>query len=162
MNRRFATLTLLFVALPCTAFASEKAIDKSAVPKPVMEAVATNYPKAKVTEAVTETEGTRTLYEIRLLKGSERVDVKLDESGKLIAEERTIDLKTVPAAVLDASQAGPNAGWKIKHVEKVDNMETPTESGFEVLLQKSGQKKREVLFTRDGKFLKDEEDDDEK
>jgi hypothetical protein len=90
-----------------------------------------------------------------------RVDLKIDPSGKLVAQEHLMDMKTAPVAVTNAALAPPYVEWKIDRVEKIDDLETPAESGYEVLIEHQGVK-REVLLTTDGKLIKIEDADDEK
>jgi hypothetical protein len=152
---------VLSIALPASALAGEKPVAKSAVPKPVLQEVKTAYPKATILETVTETEENKTLYEVRLKDGASRVDLKIDAAGKLVAQEHILDPKAAPAAVLNAALAPPHADWKVTKVEKVDNLETPAESGYEVLIEKAGAK-REVLLTMTGTLIKEEAEDDQK
>ena len=106
-----------------------------------------------------ETEDSRKVYEVRLENASARVDPKIDASGKLIAQEHLLELKTAPVAVTNAALAPPYNEWKIDRVEKIDNLETPTQSGYEVLIEHRGVK-REVLLAGDGKLIKIEDADD--
>jgi uncharacterized membrane protein YkoI len=161
LNCRFAQIVTFFVFASGAALASEKPVAKSAVPKAVLQMVTTSYPKAKVLETVLETEDSRKLYEVRLQTGEVRVDLKIDPSGKLVAQEHLVDVKAAPAAVTNAALAPPYEEWKVDRVEKVDNLETPAESGYEVTIEHQGIK-REVLLATDGKLIRIEDADDKK
>jgi uncharacterized membrane protein YkoI len=160
---RFAVTTLAFVSIPTfeLAQASEKPVAKSKVPPAVMQTVTTSYPKAKVIDTMLETDENRTFYEVRLQNDVARVDLKIEAGGRLLAQEHIMDLKIAPVAVTNAALAPPYQDWKIKRVEKVDNLETPAESGYEVTIAGHGSK-REVLLAADGKLIKIEDADDKK
>jgi uncharacterized membrane protein YkoI len=159
MNRWLANLSMVLVSLPLSAAAAEKPLAKSLVPKQVLQTATRSYPTAKVLETVTETDGDRTLYEVRLQAGDARVDLKIDGTGKLVSQERPLDPKIVPASIKNSALAPPYATWKIRKIEKVDDLETPGHSGYEVSIEGDGSR-REIHFDRDGKFLKDEPDND--
>jgi Putative beta-lactamase-inhibitor-like, PepSY-like len=162
MNRLFATFAGIAGALVAgSAQGSEKTIDKAAVPVPVLQAVTAKYPKATVNETVAETEDERTLYEVRLSTGTEQVDLKLDAAGKLLAEERPIALENVPQAVRAGLSGSRYANWQIKRFERIDNFEHPGQSGFEALVEKKG-KEKEILFSIQGKILKEADEGDPK
>jgi uncharacterized membrane protein YkoI len=161
LTRHAAFLALVSVPAFTLARASEKPVAKSKVPAAVMQTVATSYPKAKVLETVIESEGKRKLYEVRLQTGETRVDLKIEAGGKLVAQEHILDLKSAPVAVTNAALAPPYQDWIVKRVEKVDNLETLTESGYEVTIEYKGSE-REMLLGADGKFMKMEEDGDKK
>lgn len=160
---RFALTTLALVSVSTLALAepSEKPVAKSKVPPAVLHTVTTSYPKAKVIETVLETDGTRKLYEVRLQAGEMRVDLKIEAGGRLVAQEHILDLKVAPVAVTNAALAPPYQSWTVKRVEKVDNIETPAESGYEVTIEGQGSK-RELLLAADGKLIKIEDADDTK
>ncbi len=161
MSLRFAGLTASLCFSSAAALASEKPVAKSAVPAAVMQMVTTSYPSAKVIETVSETQDNRKLYEVRIQVGTARVDLRIDASGKLVAQEHPMDPKTSPVAVTNAALAPPYQDWAIQKVEKVDNLETPAQSGYEVTIQKDG-RKREMLLAPDGKLLNIEDADDQK
>ena len=165
MIRRFARCAALLALVSVSTFAlaeaSEKPVAKSKVPAAVMQTVTTSYPKAKVIETVIETDGKQKLYEVRLQNGEARVDLKIEAGGKLVAQEHILDQKVAPVAVTNAALAPPYQAWTVKRVEKIDNIETPAESGYEVTIESKGSK-REILLAADGKLLKIEDDDDRK
>jgi len=160
MNRLLGTFAGMAGALLAgSAAGAEKPIDKSAVPAPVMLAVSTKYPKGKVNQTVTETEKDRTLYEVRLSNGKEKVDLKIDETGKVVAEERPVAMKSVPKPVSGALAASEYKSWKVQRIEKIDNLEAPDSSGYEVIVEKKG-KGKELLYSGEGKLLEEEDEDD--
>ena len=158
MNSSLARLSTLLALVPSLALATEKPVGKAGVPKVVLQTAKTSYPNGKVIESVMDNEGTRKIYEVRLQDGAARVDLKIDASGKLVAQEHLVDLKAVPVAVINGALAPPYQDWKVQRVEKVDNLETPAQSGYEVLIEQAGTK-RELLLTAVGALLKQEDDD---
>ena len=159
MHRRFAAPILLLLALP--AVGSEKPIAKAKVPPAVLQAVQNSYPKAKVLETVVETGEKRTLYEVRIRDGETRLDLKIEPGGKLVQLEHLLDVKAAPAPVTNAALAPPYQDWVIERVEKVDDLEHPDQSGWEVTIGKS-KRRREVLLTPQGALIKIEDDADGK
>jgi hypothetical protein len=158
MNRLLATFAVLLVGAGF-ATASEQPIERSAVPAPVMQAVSAKYPKATVTQTLVETEKDRTLYEVRTSNGGAEVDLKFDETGKLLAEEQPVATKAMPKAVRTAFTESQFKDWKIQRIEKVKNLESPNHSGFELIVEKDG-KSKELLFSSQGKLLEEEDEDD--
>ncbi len=161
LSRCIAFLAVVCLPAFTLAQASEKPVAKAKVPGAVMHTVTTSYPKAKVIETVLETDGKRKLYEVRLQDGEARVDLKIEAGGKLVAQEHIMDLKVAPVAVTNAALAPPYQDWKVKRVEKIDSLETPAESGYEVTIGRKGSK-REILLGADGSLMKMEEDADRK
>jgi hypothetical protein len=161
MNRSLATSAVLLVGglVAGSAPASEKPIDRAAVPAPVLQAAAAKYPKATVTETVAETEKDRTLYEVRMSNGGAKVDLKLDQTGKLLAEEQPVAMKALPKPVQTALSASQYKDWKVQRIEKVENLESPDRSGFELIVEKKG-KAKELLFSGQGKLIEEEDEDD--
>jgi hypothetical protein len=159
MLRFLAALAAVLTA--GAALASEKVIDRTAVPAPVLQAAMAKYPKATVTEAVLENDEGRSVYEIRLTAGGEKVDLKFDAAGKLISEERPIALNAMPPPVLVGLSSSHYGDWQVKKLERVENFERPDRSGFEALVEKKG-KQRELLFSSQGKLLMDAEEGDAK
>jgi uncharacterized membrane protein YkoI len=161
MRSSLARLASLALFVPAIAFAKEKPVAKSAVPKAVSQGAKSAYPKGKILETVLEDEEGQKLYEVRIQDGTSRVDLKFDAAGKLMEQEHILDPKTAPAAVMNAALAPTRADWKVNKVEKVDNIEKPAESGYEVEIEKAGSK-REVLLTKEGTVIKEEAEDDVK
>jgi hypothetical protein len=163
LNPRLAPAVSFLVLVSLPALALEKPVARSKVPQAVLQSVASSYPKAKVLEIVIETEekDPRKLYEVRIQDGDARVDLKIEAGGKLVAQEHILDVKAAPSPVTNAALAPPYQDWAIKRVEKVDDLEHPDQSGYEVTIGKS-KRLREVLLTPQGALLKMEDEDDKK
>jgi hypothetical protein len=121
-----------------------------------MDSTSARYPKATVDEILQEVEGGRTLYEVRLSGGGGKVDLKLDEAGKLVAEERPVAREAVPTKVFHTLSVSKYGHWTIKQIEEVDNLERPELSGYEFRVSRKA-KERELLFSKEGRLLSDEE-----
>jgi len=89
------------------------------------------------------------------------VDLKIEPGGKLVQLEHPMDVKAAPAPVTNAALAPPYQEWTIKRVEKVDDLERPDQTGWEVTIEKS-KRRREVLLTSQGALIKIEDDADGK
>ncbi len=78
----------VIVAADGKLIAIEKAIAVKDLPKVVATAVATKYPKSTIKTAEEITKGSKVTYEVHLVTAQKRsVEVVLDSSGKILAEE---------------------------------------------------------------------------
>ncbi len=135
------------------------------VPKPVLSAVKTKFPEAKVTKAVKEEEDGKTTYELVVEVEGKTLDVAVSAKGKLLEIEEPVDAAKLPEAVTAAIKAKyPES--KIKKAEQVEKFERDGdgqegEKVFEILLTTEGKKNTELTVSPKGKILEDEEDDED-
>jgi uncharacterized membrane protein YkoI len=100
------------------AFAGEQTIELSQAPAPVQAAIKKAVGAGKITEVVKETEDGKTVYEADFELADRDHSVTVDEAGKVLEESAEIDVKSLPAPVVEAvKKKFPNA--KIEDAEEV-------------------------------------------
>src|SRR5262245_57661035 len=99
MSRKSFVTIALGAAIASSAFAGEKRIKKSEVPKVVLDATTSRYPKAEMSGFAQEEEHGRTIFEVQLTEAGARIEIDVSPEGKILTEERTISMKDVPDAV---------------------------------------------------------------
>lgn len=141
--------------LSLAALAGEVKLTESQMPKPALDAVHRKYPAAKVLGFEKETEDGKTIFEVKLTVGTERVDVGLSAEGKILAEETVITADALPAEVKSGLARSPYAKWSVTKVEKIIENEDSSKPTYEVQL-KSGPARTEVVLDAAGKIVKEE------
>jgi hypothetical protein len=103
--------------------ADEVPVPLDKVPKAVLEAVKTRFPKGELKEASKETEGDKTSYEVSVKQDGKNIDVTLTPAGVITLIEKEIAAKDVPAAVMATmNREYAKATYKIiEEVIKVQN-----------------------------------------
>jgi len=152
----FAFSVALLAASGGRARSEEKKIQKSEVPRPVLDAVARKYPAAKMAGFERSDENGKTLFEVRIESGATKMDVELTAEGKIEVEETAIASADLPAAIKAGLAASRFKGWNTRKIEKVIKQEK-TENPFYELVVQNRSKKTEVVFDRDGKITQQEE-----
>ena len=150
------------VAVICLAFGSavwadEEKIPLDKLPAKVKEAIKAKFPDAELVSAEKDTEKGKVSYEVIIKNKGKELEVILTEDGKITALERVIDAKDLPKAVAEAFEKKyPKA--TIKKVEEVTKGEKVSYE-LEITV---GDKKLEVTFDSEGKFLEEEDASKEK
>ncbi|MCE9532711.1 MAG: PepSY domain-containing protein [Planctomycetes bacterium] len=153
MNRTRASLLAIF----CLAFASYTQADEEKVPldklpAKVKAAVKAKFPDAELLSAEKETEDGKTLYEVDIKNKGQKIEVTVDEDGKIVEIEKEIAAKDLPKVVLDAIEKKyPKAT-----ITKAEEITTGEKVKFEMLITVCD-KKLEVSFDPQGKFLEEED-----
>ena len=145
----------LGLAISAPAFASEKTVQRSDVPKPVLAAVEAKYPNAKLTHFAKEVEGGKTLYEVVLDADSGHAEVSVSPEGAIVSEEATIAVGALPEAVKKGLAASRYANAKVLRVERVTETAKPGRATFELTVEQAG-KKHELAFNQAGTLARDE------
>jgi uncharacterized membrane protein YkoI len=118
-------------------------------PKPVTDAIAKAFPKAKVDAC--KPEGAN--FEARLTKADgARIEVDVAADGKILQIEEAIPLDKVPAAVMKAFAARYPKASKPTRAEKQSGGAT---TSYELAFS-DGSATKEATFTEDGKFVEEE------
>jgi uncharacterized membrane protein YkoI len=142
--------------LMLTASARAEKIKLDGIPKPVLDAVKTKFPDAKLTEAARETEGGETFYELSFTYKDHRYDVECTPQGAFRKIEKQLAARELPreiARVLDEKY--PRAKLhEILEVTKKDKVEY-----YEVALVTADKSEVEVQIDPKGKILKEEKKD---
>src|SRR5215510_4302214 len=130
---------------------TERKMNNKSIPAAVTAAAAKAFPNAKVKGWSKETEDGKTFYEAEMVEGQTKRDVLFLPDGKIDLVEEEIAKASIPAAVQSALKARyPKA--------EIDLAEKLTKDGTEQyeLHLKKAPKKKEIVFTPDGKFVKEE------
>jgi uncharacterized membrane protein YkoI len=139
-----------FVEPAAAAAATEESdkIEISQLPKSVVDAVKKKYPKAEVKAAEKGDEDGKTVYEVSITNGRDKMDVTLDPAGKILLVEKEVAEKDLPKTVLAAAKAKyPQGAVKLcEELWKDDKL-----SGYEVTIETSDKKSAEVEFDAKGK-----------
>jgi hypothetical protein len=141
----------LIAGLTSQAIAGDKKITKKDVPAAVLKAFEAAFPKVKVNEYLTESEGGKTFYEFETVEGTIKRDILYTPEGTLVEVEEVLTTETIPAEIAKAVTADiPKA--KIVGGEKTTKGNDVT---FELKI-KSGKKTGKVVLSADGKIIKKE------
>jgi uncharacterized membrane protein YkoI len=138
---------------PAPAAAATEASDKieiSQLPKPVSDSVKKKYPKAEIRAAEKGDENGKTVYEISITNGKDKMDVTLDPAGKILLVEKEVLEKDLPKTVLaTVKSTHPQATVKLcEELWKNDKL-----SGYEVTIETPDKKSVEVEFDATGKVV---------
>lgn len=149
-------ITAVLVALPIMlgqAYAGEKELSKSQVPKAVINAFEKAYPNAKGLEFEEETFEGKAAYEVEYKENGKEYELLYSADGALLQKEEEIDSKSLPEPVAQAIlKAHPKA--VIEEAEKVMKPDG-TVTGYEVELKLAG-KEIELELDVSGNILKTE------
>jgi uncharacterized membrane protein YkoI len=150
---RTATLAVLgFGLVAAVSRAGEEKIPLSQVPKPVIKAFETKFPKAEIKTAIKEEEGGKTVYEIESMLKGLTVDAVLKPDGEFVEIEEEIKAADLPAAV--------SHGFKAKYPKgEISRVEVVTKDGktsYEVGTKKADGKAITVSLDKTGKILGEE------
>jgi hypothetical protein len=153
--RAWALVALVVIGTALPAFAGERKVKESDVPKAALDAVKKKYPTAKLTGFSKEEDDGKTHYEVTLEEGARRLDVDLSPEGKILVEEETIAQDALPAEVRKALAASRYAKWTVKRVERIVKEENAADPSYELLLTDADQG-AEVVFDKAGKIVEEE------
>jgi hypothetical protein len=150
---RAVTVTMM-LALASTTWAAETEIEKDAVPKPVLSAVAAKYAGLPMKEFAKETEDGKDYFEVSLNDKGKNIDVSVLADGTIIKEEREIVDGDVPEAVRKGLAASSYGKAKVLMRERIEDLSAKTVA-YEFHVEQGGGK-HEVEFDASGKMLKEE------
>ncbi len=164
--RRFVRLSALSLALSWLALTGlvraadkhEPPIPLEDLPQPVLAAVKKRFPEAKLQNAIKDTEGDHTFFEVTLKNKAHEVYVVCDPDGKIVEIDRILTFKELPKSVQQAVQK-KHPKSSILSVEEVADEEH--EITYAVLL-KQGQKTLHMLLDPKGKLIEEEAYEDKK
>ena len=163
MHRCAALVAIVaFALLSGTTRADEKKLEIKDLPQAVTDAVKAKFPDAELLKASTEKENGKVEYEVDIKHKGQKIDVTLTEDGKITELEKTINVEDLPKVVSDAlAQKYPGATRKkAEEIVKVTDGNEKLEA-YELVIT-SGDKKLEVTFSPEGKFVKEEGKNEEK
>lgn len=152
MAAKILTLTLCAATV---ALATEKKIQRSALPPAVEKTVQAQSQGATIKGFTMETEKGKVEYEVEMTVNGHGKDISMDKDGKVLEVEEQVALDSLPAAAKSAMLAKA-AGAKIVEVEAVSNKDGKIVS-YEAGTLK-GTKKGEVAVGPNGEKVADDED----
>ena len=163
--RHLALAAVAAVAMTAVVLADdgEEKVPLDKLPKAVLTAVKTRFPKAEAKEASSEKADGKTVYEVTLKEDGKNIDVTLTPEGTITLIEKEVAFKDLPKAVAETfDKKYPKATYKIiEEVIKVANGKETLEY-YEALLTTADKKMFEVEVLPDGKFKGETEKKEEK
>ena len=150
-HRIALTLMVAVVIFAGTSPSQELSLKKKDVPKAILNAFHTSYPKATIKGYAKETDQGNVSYEIESLEGKTHRDISYTADGSVVSIEESIAYSDLPETIRNAIKKGyPKA--KVSTCEKVVEGGT---TNFELVVQ-SGKQKQELVFKADGTLVKQE------
>lgn len=141
------TQLMILSILALSASACGQKVSDADVPQPVKAAFTKQFPKAERAKWGMES---KTEYEVEFKQGSEEMSATYGNAGEWIETEMDLKLAALPGPVR-ATIARDYEGQKIGDISHVDS---PKGQTYEVDMEK-GEKSMEVVFSTDGKVLKE-------
>jgi len=146
-----STLPALALSL---AWAGEEKTPLDKLPKAVVQAVTSKFPKAMMDSAVKATADGKTSYEVTLKAGKFGIDVTVTSEGKIVQVEREMAITDLPKPVADAFHATyPKV--KVKRIEELSKEDRII--SYELLIETPANKTLEAYFDPQGKFLQEKD-----
>ena len=145
------TMLAAMIVVTATCFPQEQSLKKKDVPKAILDAFKTSYPKATIKEYSKEIEKGTVVYEVESVEGTTHRDISYTADGAVVSVEESLPYKELPQVVRDAlTKEYPKA--KVSICEKVIKGST---TQFELLV-KSGKQKLELVYNADGTLAEKE------
>lgn len=141
------TPLMILSLMALSATASAQKMSEADVPQPVKAAFMKQFPKAEHAKWEKETV---TEYEVNFKQGAEEMSATYGTSGQWMETEKDLKMADLPAAVRKTI-AEKYADQKTGDISHVDS---PKGEMYEVDMKK-GEKSMEVVFSKDGKVMKE-------
>ena len=137
--------------------AKEESIPEDKIPRKVMDALKSKFPKAKIDKCTREMEGDDVVYDIEFKEGERRCEADIKEDGTFINYEKAIEARNLPKVVREAiDKKYPKATLKeIMEETEVKGKEEKV-SAYEVVLETADKKEVEVRVSPEGKIEEEE------
>ena len=151
MSRLTCVAAMSLLLLTASAYGEKIKLDR--LPKPVLDAVKSKFPDAKLTEAARESENGETFYELSFTYKDHRYDVECKPNGDFRKIEKLLTAKELPkedAKILEEKYPRARLN-EILEVTKKDKIEY-----YEVALVTADKSEVEVQIDPKGKILKEE------
>jgi hypothetical protein len=152
----FGLAALVLVATVSRAQDQAKDVDK--IPKAVMDALKSKFPKPEIVKWTKETEGGVVIYDIEFKQDGRACEADIKEDGTYINYEKAVAAKDLPAAVTKAVEAKfPKA--TLKEIMEETEVKGKDEKvvAYEIVLVTAEKKNVEIKVGLDGKILEEEE-----
>jgi hypothetical protein len=134
----------------------EESVPPDKIPKAVMDALLSKFPKAKIDKCTKAKEDDAVVYDIEFKQEDRKCEADIKEDGTYINYEKAIAAKDLPKAVSDAIQKRyPKCTLKeIMEETEVKGKEEKL-SAYEVVVVTADKKEEELRLSPDGKILED-------
>lgn len=150
----FCSLCLLAGAANLRA--EEEAVPSDKIPKAVMDALLSKFPKARIDKCHKAKEGGDIVYDIEFKQEGRKCEADIKENGTYINYEKAIAAKDLPKAVTEAIEKRyPKATLKEIMEETEVNGKDEKLSAYEVVVTTADKKEEELRLSPDGKILED-------
>jgi hypothetical protein len=146
------------IAASTAAFADEKKIEVSELPKAVVKAAKKAFPEAQIVGAAKESEDGETIYEVMMKLDGKSIDLAIDDEGEIEEVEREIEFEDLPRAVIKAVRKKFPQG-EIEKVEEVSDEDDMVV--YELAIETKGGKTVEVVYSPNGKILESDDEGEE-
>jgi hypothetical protein len=153
-----AVLVALFL-IGSQARGQEKAKDKldlDKIPKAVMDALKSKFPKAEIHKWTKAKEGDDVVYDIEFKENGRKCEADIKENGTYINYEKEIAAKDLTEAVRKTlDKRYPKA--TLKEIMEITDVKGKNETleGYEIVLEAVDKKEQEITIAPDGKVLED-------
>ncbi len=129
-----ALVAAVFVLTASVSRSEDEPKDLDKIPKAVMEALKTKFPKAKITKWTKETENGKVVYDIEFKEDGRKAEADIFEDGTFQNFEKEFNAKDLPKAVTEAAEK-KYPGSKIKEVMEITEIKDKKEvhGGFEII-----------------------------
>ncbi|MBS1918512.1 MAG: PepSY-like domain-containing protein [Bacteroidetes bacterium] len=146
MKKAIASLFIFSIVI-CVSISSFAQIRK--IPAEVTEALKSKYPGASNVTWKDKLTVFSALFEMN----NEKYEARFNSKGEWQSTEKEISENDLPANVKDGLDKSKYADWELKSVYTIDLPEDKIQ--YRVQVAKSGIQKKNLLFSNDGRLLKD-------
>lgn len=145
-------LACFLLAMPAACAQKKPKLDK--IPKQVMDALKSKFPKAEIDKWTKEKERGIVIYDFEFKQEGQKFEADIKEDGTIHNWEREISVKDLPETARKAVEAKyPQSVLKeIMAITAVTDGKEELE-GYEIILETARKKEIEVTVAPDGKFL---------
>ena len=146
----------LFLATLAASAQDKKDIEPNKIPKNVMDALKTKFPKAEIHKCTKEKEDGKVVYDIEFKQEGRKFEADITEAGVITNWEKEIAASDLPNAVKAAVEKKyPKS--TLKDIMLCTDIKEGKETlhGYEITLDTADKKAVEVTVAADGKILED-------
>ncbi len=164
MKRRICSVTgigmLVLMFLAGCAGSKERKVSETEIPTPVLRAFKQAHPSADVHEYAEEVEQGKKLYEISFTENGKKMDVLWTADGNVVELEESISTAQLPDGIVE-TLSKKYGDYKMEETERLSKGDSVF---YEVKIESriSGEEKDyELLFSEDGRLIREAEESDE-
>lgn len=144
-----ALMKPLLVLFIFTLFAAAASAQIRKIPASVTEALVQKYPKAEKVEWSDKVSYFLAAFESK----GDVYTAKFDSKGEWLGSQKVIEENDLPKAVNNGFEKSKYAEWEVKEVYRL--YLPGDETQYRILVRKSDLEKRNLIFSEEGKLMKD-------